>query len=94
MGMVTVLPNRRCTQFAPYQTYRHVVEKSELNSHPNVLPIIRVSEGEFPVYIMSPWMPDGNITQYIQASPGADRLILVRACSWRLARIIYRQRLQ
>ena len=76
---MTVLFNRRCTQFASYQTYRRVVEESELNSHPNVLPVIQVSEGLFPVCIMSPWMPDGNITQYTQMNPGADRLILVRA---------------
>jgi len=76
---VTVLFNRRCTQFASYQTYRRVVEGSKLNSHPNVLPVIQVSKGLFPLCIMSPWMPDGNITQYTQMNPGADRLILVRA---------------
>lgn len=27
---------------------------------------------------MTPWMPDGNITQYIQMNPDANRLILVR----------------
>ena len=58
--------------------YRRVVEKSRLNSHPNVLPVIQVSDAVFPVCIMSPWMPDGNITQYTQVNPGADRLMLVR----------------
>ena len=46
-------------------------------SHPNVLPIIKVSKTRFPFYIMSPWMPDGNITQYTQMNLGADRLMLV-----------------
>jgi len=66
-----------------------VVEESKLNSHPNVLPVIRVSEGGFPLCIMSPWMPDGNITQYTKANPGADRLILVRARWWTLMGMIY-----
>ena len=26
---------------------------------------------------MIPWMPDGNITQYTQTNPGANRLMLV-----------------
>ena len=56
-----------------------MVKGSKLNSHPNVLPVIQVSKGPFPVCIMSPWMPDGNITQYTQMKPGANHLILVRA---------------
>ena len=60
-----------------------MVEESELNSHPNVLPIIQVSGALFPLCIMSPWMPNGNITQYTQVNPDADRLVLV--CShWRI----------
>jgi len=77
--MAIVLFHWRCTQFALYQIYRRVVEESKLNSHPNVLPVIRVSELLFPFCVMSPWMPDGNITQYTQTNPGADRLTLVRA---------------
>ena len=48
-------------------------------SHPNALPVIDVSEILFPFCIMSPWMPDGNITQYVQVNPGTNRLVLVRA---------------
>jgi len=69
----------RRTQFALYQIYRRAAEESEFNSHPNVLFVIGVSEARFPFCIMSPWMPDGNITQYTQTNPGADRLTLVRA---------------
>jgi len=86
---MSVLFNRRHTQFASHQTYRRVVEESKVNSHPNVLPIIGVSKGPFPVCIMSPWMPDGNITQYTQSNPGADRLVLVRSDWWRLMGMIY-----
>ena len=77
--MATVLSNRRRTQFASCQIYRRVIEESKLNFHPNVLHVIRVSEALFPFCIMSPWMPDGNISQYTQVNPGADRLTLVRA---------------
>ena len=56
-----------------------MVEETKLNSHPNVLPVIRVSEALFPFCIMNPWVPDGNITQYAKMNPGADRLMLVRA---------------
>jgi len=77
--MTTVSIHWRHTQFVSYQVYRRVVGDSKFNSHPNVLPVIRVSEALFPFCIMSPWMPDGNITQYTQMNPGADCLMLVCA---------------
>jgi hypothetical protein len=43
-----------------------------------LLPITKVSEALFPFCIMSPWMPGGNITQYTQTNPDANRLALVR----------------
>ncbi|KAF9649110.1 kinase-like protein [Thelephora ganbajun] len=50
-------------------------------SHPNVLPVLEVSETLFPLYIMSPWMSDGNILQYTQKNPSANRLMLLaEAC--------------
>ena len=76
--MAIVFFNRRRAQFARYQIYRRMAEQSKLDPHPNVLRVIRVSEEQLPVFIMSPWMPDGNITQYTQANPGSDRLMLVR----------------
>jgi len=69
----------RRTQFASHQIYRRVMEESGHNPHPNVLPTIDVSESLSPFCIMTPWTPDGNITQYIQKNPGANRLMLVRA---------------
>jgi hypothetical protein len=60
---------------APYKTSRR--GRNPI-SHPNVLPIIDVSETPSPLHIMSPWMPDGNITQYTQTNPSANRLMLVR----------------
>jgi len=87
--MTIVSFNRRRTQFVSYQMYRRVIEESKLNSHPNVLPVIQASNALFPVWIMSPWMPDGNITQYNQVNPGADRLIHVRAHQWKLMGTIH-----
>ena len=78
---------KRHTQYTAYQIYRHVCEEGKHNPHPNVLPVVQVSEvfpidgvsdALFPLCIMTPWMPDGNITQYVQMKPEADRLMLVR----------------
>jgi len=59
----------------------------ERNSHPNVLPVAGISKALYPFCIMSPWIPDGNITQHIRMNPGANRLTLVRA--WRLMGVVY-----
>jgi len=58
--------------------YRRVNEEGKLEPHPNVLPVIEVSKTLFPLCIMSPWMLNGNIAQYIRVNLGANRLILVR----------------
>lgn len=72
---------QRHTQHASEQSYHRVGEGGELNPHPNVLPIIKVSETLLPLYVMTPWMPDGNVIQYTQKNPGTDRLTLVHASS-------------
>ena len=59
------------------QTYRRETNGRKPISHPNILPIIKVSDTPFPLCIMSPWMPDGNIIQYTQRNPDANRLALV-----------------
>jgi hypothetical protein len=75
----TSLFYQKRTQYISYQTFRREIDGGNYISHPNVLPVTEVSERLFPFCIMSPWMPDGNITQYIQTNPGANRLTLVRA---------------
>jgi len=67
----------RYAQSVPYQVYCLAMKRGKFNPHPNVLPIIEVSEKLFPLCIVSPWMPDGDIAQYIQMNPGAERLTLV-----------------
>jgi serine/threonine protein kinase len=69
---------RRRTECTSYQTLCREINGCKSISHPNLLPVIDVSETLFPFCIMSPWMPDGNIRQYLQANPNANRLTLVR----------------
>lgn len=61
-----------------HKAYRRVNEGGGSGPHPNVLPVIEVSKTLFPLCIMTPWMPNGNIVDYITENWGADRLLLVR----------------
>ena len=45
--------------------------------HPNVLPLIGVTMTEVHFAMVSEWMADGNIREFIKAYPGEDRLRLV-----------------
>lgn len=56
--------------------YREIVAWKYV-SHRNVVPFLGVSETLFPFSIISPWLPNGNIVEYIQRHEGADRLQLV-----------------
>lgn len=53
--------------------------RGKSDPHPNVLPVIDVSKTTFPLCIMTPWMQNGNITQYTRMNPGANWLMLVCA---------------
>jgi len=48
-------------------------------SHPNILPLLGVSMSKSPQYfrIISEWMQNGNVTEYIGSNPEANRLRLV-----------------
>ncbi|KAF9649121.1 kinase-like protein [Thelephora ganbajun] len=63
------------------RTFFHQVEGCKHFSHPNVFPVLQVSETLFPLCIMSPWMPDGNILRYTQKNPSANRLILQKSAT-------------
>ena len=66
------------TELTPsYQTFYHEVEGCKHFSHPNTLSVLRISETLFPLCIMSPWMPSGNIIQYVQKNQDVNRLMLV-----------------
>ena len=49
-------------------------------SHPNVVPLLGVSETLFSFSIISPWLPNGGIIEYIQKHLGVNRLQLVSDC--------------
>ena len=53
-------------------------------SHPNVLPLLGVSVSKSPQHfrIISEWMPNGNVMEYIKSNPEANRLRLVRSASY------------
>jgi hypothetical protein len=69
----------RRTQCASHQTFHRKTNGRKSISHPNLLPVLKVSKTQFPFCIMSPGMLNGNITQYTQKNPDADRLTLVCA---------------
>ena len=45
--------------------------------HPNVLPLIGVSISENRLAMVSAWMENGNINQFVQAHPEANLFKLV-----------------
>jgi serine/threonine protein kinase len=46
-------------------------------SHPNVLPLLGVTMAEDLFTMVSEWMTNGNINEYVKAHLDADRLRLV-----------------
>ena len=44
--------------------------------HPNVVPFLGVSTT--PLQLVSRWMPNGTLTEYVKAKPHANRISLVR----------------
>ena len=44
-------------------------------THPNILPLLGITFT--PLQLISNWMPAGDLPEYIQGHPGADRLELV-----------------
>lgn len=45
--------------------------------HPNVVPLIGAMMSEAQFAMVSPWMKNGNINQFVKANPKAGRLVLV-----------------
>ena len=45
--------------------------------HPNVLPLIGVTMTEIKFAMVSDWMANGNLNEFVEANPDADRLKLV-----------------
>ena len=45
--------------------------------HPNILPLIGVEMTEDEFVMVSEWMTNGNINEFIKANPEAERIELV-----------------
>jgi len=46
--------------------------------HPNVLPLLGVTTTNDRLVMVSEWMTNGNITEFLKKNPDVDRLELVR----------------
>ena len=46
--------------------------------HRNVLPLLGVTMTDDKLVMVSEWMTNGNINEFVKADPGADRVGLVR----------------
>jgi hypothetical protein len=49
--------------------------------HPNILPLIGVTMSETHFAMVSDWMIDGNITNFVKTHPDVNRLALVGSLS-------------
>ena len=47
-------------------------------SHPNIVPFLGVSKAPAPLSMVSEWMPNGNVRDYVRKNPDTSRLQLVR----------------
>jgi len=46
--------------------------------HPNIVPFLGVTEVSAPLCMVSEWMPNGNVRDYVMKNPESSRLQLVR----------------
>ena len=46
--------------------------------HPNIVPFLGISKAPAPLSMVSEWMPNGNVREYIAKNPEISRLQLVR----------------
>ena len=47
-------------------------------NHPNIVPALGAGSDIDELCVVSPWMPDGDLLQYLQKIPGANRAEIVR----------------
>ena len=46
-------------------------------SHPNIVPFLGVPKAPAPLSMVSEWMPNGNVRDYVRKNPDTSRLQLV-----------------
>ena len=66
----------------PTVNYRHQVFCEEVVvwkriSHPNIVPFLGISGAHTPLSMVSEWMPNGNVRDYVGENPETSRLHLV-----------------
>jgi serine/threonine protein kinase len=64
------------TDIAPQRFCREVMAWKMLR-HPNILPLIGVMVSQTQFAMISDWMVDGNINDFVKAHPDANRFELV-----------------
>ena len=76
---MTALGRARRRRLVPNQRLCREVLIWKRSSHPNILPLLGVSLSENPLYfrIISEWMSNGNVAEYIGSNPEANRLRMV-----------------
>ena len=60
-----------------YQAFCEEVVTWRWISHPNIVPFLGVSETRAPLCIVSEWMPNGNVRDYVGKNPETSRLQFV-----------------
>jgi len=55
--------------------------------HPNVVSFLGFGSVTPPFSLVYPWMPNGNLSEYVREHPGVDKLNLVSGCSRRGHRV-------
>ena len=67
IGTLTVAMQKFCKEFVPWKALRH----------PNVLPLLGVIMTETKFAMVSEWMSNGNINEFVTAHQDANRFELV-----------------
>ena len=60
-----------------YQAFCKEVAMWKQISHPNIVPFLGVSGAPAPLSMVSEWMPNGSVRDYVRANPESSRLQLV-----------------
>lgn len=76
----SVLPSRirLRNSLRPQRYYKELTIWKQLN-HPNVIPTFGASTDIDEFCVVAPWMPEGELSQYLRKNPGANRVGIVRA---------------
>lgn len=62
----------------PFQRYYKELTVWKRLNHPNVVPALGAAPDIAELCVVSPWMPDGDLLQYLGKNPGANRFSIVR----------------